>query len=1470
MQIFLSYSHKNEALVDKFLPLLQDRLQLRPDYNYRIWLDTRIMVGDEWNQDIKQALQDCDLALPLLSPGFFTSSYIVNEEIPPMLDGRLKPTPALLEPLDFSGDDLLGFENLQVYALPHNSDKKPLSKCRGTQLDDFASGLAKSIHEQTPAILRNQGLDFFSTLAADENQLEMFLEENPEIAEQLLKNSEYESRPSSPPSPQKTSSKKRLAALLKGHRKILDSQNLLDPEAATGSLKEVTKNIQDSNSNDNAFESHRRKVIDYLRSSWLANPDGVPFAAILGEIGSGKTTMLQMLARDLADEPNAPPVILIDLRDHKKSPQTTLEDILHEHLRRNDDSGELTIENLLDAVRKERALIIFDGLDERIISLDEDDSRNFIRELWRVLPPDILGKHESSGRGRVIFSCRSHYFPTVEAQTSAYLDADRSTHVLERDYLACVMLPWRDEQIRDYLRQVVGPDRLEQALEVIENVHNLRDLSTRPYLINLIGPELESLERDRAAGRSVNAASLYKKFIERWLHRDKGKHIFSPAHKLRLMQALAAALWRDNAREWPWDQVEEWLEDFLHRHPALQQAVANHPITTLQQDFRTATFFLRPDSSAETFRFAHTSLQEYFFASHLLRALDPKFDSSSSHEAWDLPQPSLETFNFLGQLLQTLSPTARKKSLSSLGDLLANPEAPSQARLIALRYHLHAHSEKFSTLENPDLACAGLDLEGWEFTGTADRPLHFGRVDFSKASLLRVVMEHVNVEPRAQFTSCDLRGARLFHCVLENADFTSAQLDHLFARETNLRGVDTQTAQWEQTLLHLGGTPSPALPPQVRASLTPNLGHSNSITSVAFSPDGSKILSGAHDSTIKVWEASSGKELLSLSGHSGSVTSVAFSPDGDKILSGSYDDTVKVWEASSGKELLSLSGHSGYINSVAFSPDGAMILSGARYHTVKVWEASSGKELLSLSGHTNRVSSVAFSPDGAMILSGAYDKTVKVWEASSGKELLSLSGHSGSVTSVAFSPDGDMILSGAGDRTVKVWETSSGKERLSLSGHSGRVSSVAFSPDGAMILSGAYDNTVKVWEASSGKELLSLSGHSGEVNSVAFSPDGAKILSGSDDNTVKVWEASSGKELLSLRRHSGSVNPVAFSPDGAKILSGAYDSTIKVWEASSGKELLSLSGHSGSVTSVAFSPDGDMILSGSDDNTVKVWEASSGKELLSLSGHSSGIISVAFSPDGAKILSVAYDDTFKVWEASSGKELLSFSRHSSGIISVAFSPDGDKILSGAHDLTVKVWEASSGKELLSLSGHSGSVTSVAFSPDGDKILSGSYDDTVKVWEASSGKELLSLSGHSGGVTSVAFSPDGSKILSGALDNTIKVWEASSGEELLSLFGHLDWIRSVTFSPDGQSILTSSGDGSLQLWESETGIPLRQYYHLPKQQSLAREPWNQNEAAKPASEIRWRLLSASEEAWRYCHAVDLETHEILPPECATCS
>jgi WD40 repeat protein/serine/threonine protein kinase len=578
-------------------------------------------------------------------------------------------------------------------------------------------------------------------------------------------------------------------------------------------------------------------------------------------------------------------------------------------------------------------------------------------------------------------------------------------------------------------------------------------------------------------------------------------------------------------------------------------------------------------------------------------------------------------------------------------------------------------------------------------------------------------------------------------------------------------------------------------------------GHTDWISGVAFSPDGTRAVSGSAISLligeITVWDTATGKTIRTLPGHLGPVSGVAYSDDGKTIASAGWDGTVRLWDASTWETRHKLEGHTGYVSCVAISPDNRLVASGGGDRTVRLWDAATGQELRKLHGHTAGLFRVAFSPDGRTLASASQDETVRVWDVDTGKEIHILRGHAGPVLAVAYSRDGRRLASAGIDGGMRVWDPVTGALVRSIRADAFFAMGLAFNRDGTRLAVGGWDKTVKLFDPETGDEVLSLrGGHSDMVTSVTFSRDGRLLASASLDRTVRVWDATplggdEGGESLVLRGDGDVLHAMAYSPNGGVLASTGVDGAVRLWDPLTGKELGSLRGESGPVFSLGFSRDGRRLVAASIRGFVKVWDVAAGKELATFRGN---LGAAAISPDGRQVAWTREGGLVEARDVESGRRVREFATHPAPVIWVAYSPDGTRLVTTSWDKTAKVWDATTGAELFTLGGHTHVVQLAVSSPDGKRVATASWDHTAKVWDAETGKEVVTLRGHTERVVGVAFSPDGRHLATASYDQTVKIWDGGTGRDLRTLGGHVvaGFVGGVAFSPDGKRLAVASG------------------------------------------------------------------------------
>ena len=350
---------------------------------------------------------------------------------------------------------------------------------------------------------------------------------------------------------------------------------------------------------------------------------------------------------------------------------------------------------------------------------------------------------------------------------------------------------------------------------------------------------------------------------------------------------------------------------------------------------------------------------------------------------------------------------------------------------------------------------------------------------------------------------------------------------------------------------------------------------------MAFSPSG-RIMAYSGSKHISLWDVITDKPKGGLVGHTKSIKSLTFSPDGETLASGSNDNTIILWDVESHELKKTINAHKQSVVSIAFSPDGETLASGSIDRTVKLWDVAKGKRKKTFKKHSSAIHKVLFSPDGKTLLSYCEDSIIHQWDVDTSKYKNTFNDHNYYATSISFSPDGLTIASGSWDKTIRLWDANTGKHKMALEGHKSAVSSVSFSPDGLTIASGSWDKTIRLWDVPTGQHRKTLQGHTNEIQSVRLSPDGRFVASRSR-RSVRLWDVSAGRQKykFDVEQSSGFLNTgLAFTPDGKYLVSTGKAALIYMWDVSIGKLTRTFKWNKGTLEDLAFSPDGKTLVSG--------------------------------------------------------------------------------------------------------------------------------------------------------------------------------------------------------------------------------------------------------------------------------------------------
>jgi WD40 repeat protein len=219
------------------------------------------------------------------------------------------------------------------------------------------------------------------------------------------------------------------------------------------------------------------------------------------------------------------------------------------------------------------------------------------------------------------------------------------------------------------------------------------------------------------------------------------------------------------------------------------------------------------------------------------------------------------------------------------------------------------------------------------------------------------------------------------------------------------------------------------------------------------------------------------------------VTSLFFSADGSKLISGSEDKKIKIWnpaDLKDGKPVTTLSPESGTIVGALMIPEPPFIITVGAENKIKIWGEDGNMVFEIDTGHEGGVKSMGGNPKQAMLYSGGADGVLKYW--SQGAQGAFEGKQGSAVTVIGAFADGSKILSGGADGKVKIWDAESYKEKATIEAHKGSVNAILVTPDGKLILTGGADKKVKVWSPD-GKMIKEVDAHDGAVTAILYKQD---------------------------------------------------------------------------------------------------------------------------------------------------------------------------------------------------------------------------------------------------------------------------------------------------------------------------------------------------------------------------------------------
>ena len=633
-----------------------------------------------------------------------------------------------------------------------------------------------------------------------------------------------------------------------------------------------------------------------------------------------------------------------------------------------------------------------------------------------------------------------------------------------------------------------------------------------------------------------------------------------------------------------------------------------------------------------------------------------------------------------------------------------------------------------------------------------------------------------------------------------------------------------------------------------QTELIPSVGHGNTVTALAYSPDGRYLASVGRDRAGRIWNGKSGVLLRTLTGVDSPLLAVTFSADSHMVFTAAQNGSVQWWNADTGKRLGLTDATGGGSTAIALRPVGPAgtelllaIATKDRNISVTRYKSVGGlpERVVTLKGRPQEIGVLQISPNGKLLAGGGKDGLLKLWDLEDGLLQFDMKSHAMPVRGLAFSADGNTLADASEDGDTNRWDVRTGKQigsRLQLNAPGDGVSAVAFGPDSRTMATGGWRSIENkqayavLWDAEAEKMKHALVGHGSAVTALAFSPNGRMLASGSMDHTVRIWNSETGKQIVTSGVRIG-VTSVAICAKPPLLATGSTDSAVRIWSTETGELLRLLRGHLGTVSAVAITSDGAQLISGGGDGTIRWWNPVTGESQRAVESTNGPISALVLSSDGRMIATghrtMTSNGAIELRDRATGDLIKTLDSHGLyPVTALAFSPDGATLASGGGKGSffeqvsdVRLWSVMSGEQVaFKPSGNSGPVTSLAFSPNGRLLASArskmaaqsdlreTFTGEIQIWNGQTltPAATAELAAPESWPNALAFLTDNQTIVSGGEDGVLHHWNARTGESLgVYSSAHLGPINAFSLAAKGILLASGGADNTVRIWNTDT-------------------------------------------------------------------